>query len=116
MRWAWARWFVIAGCAALAGACGGKVLQPQRTGSGAGGAGPDGGSSTNYNNPSHALGDCHPGTALSSGTPCPWLGDDGLCYPNVDAACNCVCPRDHASVCVAGFPGGSNGRVPVSCN
>ena len=82
---------------------------------GNGGTSTDGGSnSTNY--PSHALGACHPGPYPADATTCPWLGDDGRCYQTVDAACNCVCPHDHASVCVSDFPGGPESKVKVSCN
>lgn len=102
--------FVLVCCGALLAACGGKVVQAGNTGTDAGtGTGTDGSSS-------HALGPCHPGTPVASATSCAWLGSDGLCYRTVDDACNCVCPRNGASVCVSGFPRGDNGRVPVSCN
>lgn len=108
----WFRWVIVACLCGLPAGCGGKVVQQGGT-SGAGGT--DGGSnSTDY--PSHSLGACHLGPLLSDATTCPWLGSDGRCYQTVDDACNCVCPRDHASVCVSGFPGGPKSKVEVSCN
>ncbi len=107
------RWIVLVCCCGLFAACGGKVVQQGSTGTG--GSSTDGGSN-NTNYPGHTLGDCHLGELPSSATTCPWLGDDGRCYPTVDDACNCVCPRDHASVCVSGFPGGKHSMVAVSCN
>ena len=48
--------------------------------------------------------------------PCTWLGDDGLCYDTMDAACDCVCPRDHDSYCISEFPKGEGGRTEVYCS
>jgi hypothetical protein len=113
MRGVWLLSLGIASSLTLLPACGGRVVQQ---GNGAGGASPDGGSSTSYNDGSHNLGPCVEGTSPYTAGPCPWLGSDGLCYPTVDAACNCVCPRDHASTCVSGFPGGPQSKVLVSCS
>ena len=47
---------------------------------------------------------------------CNWLGDDGLCYDTREAACNCVCPRDHDSFCLSGFYDGEGSRTEVYCS
>lgn len=102
------------GCLVLVGAgCGGKVSEPG-TGTGGASQGKDGGSGSD-GVPSRPLGACHPGTPPSAGLPCPWLSD-GLCYPSLDEACNCACPRDHASTCLSDFPNGPDGRVAVTCS
>lgn len=113
MKRAWAGWLVGTGAVLLTAACGGKV--ESSGGNASAGAGAGGGSSTSYGGSSHALGPCPPGTQPYQGNPCPWLAD-GECYPSVDEACNCACPRDHASTCVSGFPkAGDQGMVPVTC-
>jgi len=58
------------------------------------------------------LGECKLGP-LQPSKSCAWLGD-GRCYETKSAACNCVCPRDHDSVCWSDFPDGTNPTV-VHC-
>ena len=48
--------------------------------------------------------------------PCNWLGDDGLCYDDRQAACNCVCPKDCSSLCLSGFYDGEGSRTDVYCS
>lgn len=53
--------------------------------------------------PSEKLGKCKPGTPIDSSPSCQWLAE-GYCFPDKGAACNCVCPSDHDSVCVSDYP------------
>lgn len=45
---------------------------------------------------------------------CSWLADD-RCYAKRRDACACVCPRDRASFCTSGFPGGPGSPTEVMC-
>jgi hypothetical protein len=60
------------------------------------------------------LGECVAGWPLFEGD-CPWLGSDHLCYATKEAACACLCPRDKASTCLSGLPGGPDAQTAVSC-
>jgi hypothetical protein len=61
-----------------------------------------------------ALGECFEGWPPFEGE-CPWLGSDDLCYATKADACACLCPRDKASTCVSGLPGGPDSHTRVSC-
>jgi hypothetical protein len=101
--------WVLVGLAVLAiGGCGGKVETSEdgTDSPSSGGAKSDAG--THGSNGGEPLGECKLGPSASKypGVPCAWLGD-GRCYAEKKDACNCVCPRDHDSVCWSDFPTGT---------
>lgn len=62
-----------------------------------------------------ALEECELGFLPNEATePCNWLGDD-RCYETKAKACDCLCPRDTASVCSSDFYGGEGSRTKVRC-
>jgi hypothetical protein len=118
----WAVWALLLGC-------GGKYEEP---GSGTGTSDPapsSAGSSAAEGKagassgtasplPSHDLGECKPGfeRATNPTRACNWLLDSGMCFDTNDAACACVCPTDHDSVCWSPFYEGAGSATPVHCD
>lgn len=45
---------------------------------------------------------------------CNWLAEE-RCYETKAKACDCICPRDGASVCSSDFYGGEDSRTKVRC-
>ena len=101
--------FVVLAC--LAGACGGKVEGSDETTDPGGQTTSDG--AAKKPGSGEALGECKLGPKAPS-TPCAWIGD-GRCYSAKNEACNCICPRDHDSVCWSDFPSGTS-PVVVYCD
>lgn len=64
--------------------------------------------------PSVPLQGCRGGWQPGSAPTCPWLAN-GECYATREDACACTCPRTEHSLCVSGFPSGSNAQVWVAC-
>lgn len=58
---------------------------------------------------------CELGPVYSGMGDCSWLAD-GRCYAKRPDACACVCPRDRASSCTSGFPGGPGNPTEVTCD
>ncbi len=102
----------------LASACGGQIeREPGGGGSSGSGQSAAGGAGAGTSFPSKPLGECKPGFSRYQNPtlPCPWLGD-GLCYEDKDAACACVCPKDHDSWCASDFPGPGGAPTQVTCD
>jgi hypothetical protein len=117
------------GLAALLVGCGGRVIDDSGaaefspsdflpSGSAAGSAGKSGTSNPSKPLPTKQLGDCIPGflRAEHPELPCRWLTEAGMCFEETDAACACICPVDHESVCAHGFDGGPNDAKLVVCD
>ena len=68
--------------------------------------------------PSHDLGACKPGFARAQnpGRACLWIDAQGACFDTLNAACACICPADHDSVCWSSFPDGNGTPTRVHCN
>jgi len=120
---------LVMGFVALAVSCGGRVIDDSGSGefspsdflpsgSAAGNAGKSGTSRPSTPLPTTKLGDCVPGflRAEHPERPCRWLTEAGMCFEKTDAACACICPLDHESVCAHGFDGGPNDAKLVVCD
>jgi hypothetical protein len=93
--------------------CGGQTVEEPEGGGGQSGQGGTNGTGARASSSGGSaagtskakLGDCVPGTPKAKASSCPWISDDGICYPTWDAACNCVCPLNVAEVyCMSDFP------------
>ena len=103
----WLLWVAL-----LAGAaCGGNVDQREEESAGAAGSSSTAAATEEAEDPNtRRLGQCEPGfdPLDEPGKECLFLGDDGLCYKEVDDACDCVCPRNSNSTCFSGYLGSSD--------
>ncbi|MFO0571951.1 MAG: hypothetical protein U0263_40380 [Polyangiaceae bacterium] len=95
----------------------GSVEKDPGTGNGSGGGTGGAGGSGGLDFPAEPLGECELGPLWGSdpGMMCPWIGL-GRCYLTKKAACACLCPQDHDSVCISDFPDPSGEPVPVFCD
>ena len=109
-------------------ACGGRVIEQPGSGGSepsqpaptntAGSAGKAGSPDAANPFPGKELGQCMPGfdRAQNPTRACRWLTESGLCFEDSEAACDCVCPTDHDSVCAHGFDRGPNSATLVVCD
>ena len=109
--------------------CGGRTIEgsggdggsgasdPAPTQSASGHAGKTGSDGSSMDLPMTPLGACKPGfdRLEHPERPCRWLTETGMCFDDTQAACNCICPTDHDSVCVHGFDKGPNAATPIVC-
>jgi hypothetical protein len=78
--------------------CAGQVEQEPDGSAGSGGG------AVNATSAKSRLGSCTPGTSRNQATECLWTADS-ICYPTKEAACNCICPTNVATVyCESDFP------------
>jgi len=113
-------WVVVSGLAA----CGGRYEEPGSGGSGTSAPSTDseGGkksdsSGTTVTLPQQDLGVCVPGfeRVTDPGRSCNWLTEVGVCFDTKDAACDCICPSSHDSVCFSNFDDGPGSATLVYC-